>query len=166
MQTAIDLIGNRYNRLLVTDRAVNKPYGTPAWLCLCDCGRKTVVTGKSLRGGRTKSCGCLQQEVRKNGSRMIKHGHTVNAHHSPTYRSWSHMRQRCDNTKNDRYESYGGRGIIVCERWKSFINFLADMGKRPSGTSIDRHPDNKGNYEPDNCRWATSKEQRANRRAA
>lgn len=81
-----------------------------------------------------------------------------------TYRSWVSMVQRCTNPNNGRYSSYGGRGITVCDRWLSFLNFDEDMGERPEGKSIDRYPDVNGNYEPSNCRWATPKEQGCNRR--
>jgi hypothetical protein len=74
------------------------------------------------------------------------------------------MHQRCNNPNNHAFDRYGGRGITVCDRWRSFENFLADMGERPPGMSIDRWPDNDGNYEPGNCRWATSREQRLNQR--
>ena len=102
------------------------------------------------------------------GARMrlkqLTHGHTVNGRPSPTYRCWSMMMMRCHNSNFPSYIRYGGRGIIVCERWKSFANFLADMGTRPSEKhSIDRWPNRVGNYEPGNCRWATMKEQCRNR---
>jgi hypothetical protein len=83
---------------------------------------------------------------------------------SDTYRSWHGMRQRCSDPKQENYKYYGGRGITVCDRWQSFENFLADMGERPEGTSIDRYPDNDGNYEPGNCRWATRSQQQHNKR--
>ena len=82
---------------------------------------------------------------------------------TPTYRSWSHMVGRCRNPQNDAWHNYGGRGIQVCARWNSFESFLADMGERPAGMSIDRI-NNDGNYEPGNCRWATTKQQRMNAR--
>lgn len=94
----------------------------------------------------------------------VRHGHTSGRTMSPTYYSWSTMRTRCRNPKCNRYANYGGRGIRICERWELFENFLADMGERPSGLSLDRYPDKNGNYEPGNCRWATSKEQAQNRR--
>ncbi len=94
----------------------------------------------------------------------IVHGHAVHGHHSRTYNTWLMMRRRCDSPKATSYQNYGGRGIKVCERWQSFVNFLADMGERPEGKSIDRWPNKDGNYEPGNCRWATPHEQLMNRR--
>jgi hypothetical protein len=82
---------------------------------------------------------------------------------TPTYHSWSNMIQRCTNPKHHRYANYGGRGIAVCERWREFANFLADMGVKPPGHSIERK-DNNGNYEPGNCKWATFAEQSHNTR--
>lgn len=92
---------------------------------------------------------------------MKKHGHRGNPIPSPTYKSWNSMKQRCLNPKDQAYEKYGGRGIQVCERWMEFENFLADMGVRPEGTSIDRI-DNDGNYEPSNCKWSTRQQQNRN----
>jgi hypothetical protein len=92
---------------------------------------------------------------------MTTHGHTTGKF-SPTYHSWASMIQRCTNPNRSFYHRYGGRGITVCKRWMTFINFLADMGERPDGTSLDRI-NNDGNYTPRNCRWATLAEQQRHR---
>lgn len=98
-----------------------------------------------------------QRQIQK--AKWTAHGYVG----TPTYHTWSGMRARCTNPKNKEYARYGGRGITVCEQWDHFVNFLADMGEKPPGTSIDRI-DNAGNYEPGNCRWATAHEQRMNQR--
>jgi hypothetical protein len=118
---------------------------------VCICGKEKDVLICHLRRGKSLSCGCQRGRT---------HGLTK----SPTYNSWSKMRNRCLNNNNDRYSSYGGRGISVCARWvDSFENFLSDMGERPEGCSIGRI-DNDGDYCPDNCRWETSKQQSRNKR--
>jgi hypothetical protein len=97
-------------------------------------------------------------------ARMTRHGHNPrDGGSSATHRSWAHMIQRCNNPNNTMFRHYGGRGIVVCGRWEKFENFLADMGIRPEGTSLDRINVN-GNYEPSNCRWATKSQQDRNRR--
>lgn len=93
-----------------------------------------------------------------------KHGHAAGGKTSPEYKSWLNMTQRCRTPSATGYHYYGGRGIKVCDRWSDFTLFLADMGPRPPGTTLDRFPDQAGDYEPGNCRWATAKEQAANRR--
>jgi len=94
------------------------------------------------------------------------HGHASDGSESPTYRSWHSMINRCTNKNAVDYHRYGGRGISVCKRWIDFTKFLEDMGVRPDGKTLDRFPDNEGNYSPDNCRWATPKQQTANRKCA
>lgn len=113
-----------------------------------------------VRGGGTKSCGC----IRKVG--IVKHGHTSHAgYRSPEFKSWTSMQARCYGSDPGKQEAYRDKKIIVCERWlgeHGFENFLADMGERPKGKTLDRYPDNEGNYEPGNVRWATPKEQSRN----
>lgn len=151
-----DLTGKRFGRLIVLSRAGSNHVGT-LWLCECDCGGRATTTTNRLTSGRKRSCGCWE------ALRRYVHGHTVGKY-SYTYQSWAGMKTRCLNPKDPGYAGYGARGITVCDRWLKFENFLADMGERPKGTTLDRYPDMGGNYEPGNCRWATMKEQQNNRR--
>lgn len=160
-----DLRGLRFGRLEVLRFAGRRRqpsgYATTLWACQCDCGRQTVAMAWALKHGSTKSCGCLQRQ--RAVETHTRHGHTRRRRQSVEYQCWRSMIDRCTNRQNQSFESYGGRGISVCVRWRySFENFLADMGPRPQGRSIDRM-DNDGNYEPGNCRWATKKEQGRNR---
>ena len=149
--------GERFGKLTIVKEV--EPYVTPSqkmrtFQLTCDCGNTTEVILNSLRKGSTTSCGC---GIGK------KETHGLSSHY--LYKTWSRMKQRCYNPKSTRYENWGGRGIRVCDRWlNSFPNFLKDMGDRPEGMSIDRFPDKDGNYEPDNCRWATIEQQNNNRR--
>ncbi len=159
----IDYSGKRFGRLVVVGEAGRSPHGgNMIWRCHCDCGNSTDVLSTSLRLGDTQSCGCLQSDLAS--ARMTKHGHAQHGT-SRTYNSWASMVQRCTNPNYYQYKNYAGRGITVCAEWAdNFQQFLSDMGERPPGTSLDRFPNNDGNYEPGNCRWATPKEQSNNRR--
>lgn len=149
--------GERFGRL----RALSDGSARDRVLCECDCGKTTAVLANNLRRGRSKSCGCRRNEVTAERNRShATHGHSAKP--SPEYRSWSAMIARCTNPLALNFAKYGGRGIGVCERWRDFALFLADMGPRPVGTSIDRIDGRKG-YEPGNCRWATPYQQRHNR---
>lgn len=164
---ALDLTGQRFGRLVVLARAKNARTGTTSksrWLCQCDCGvRKPEIYASALRGGLTKSCGCLRAEhaaeVGRSGGPNFRHGRTG----TRTHRIWSSMIQRCSDPRHKSYPAYGGRGVIVCDRWKTFENFLEDMGEAPDALTLDRINVDIG-YEPSNCRWATWEQQANNKR--
>lgn len=160
-----DKTGKIYGNLEVISFVRVDSHHHSVWKCLCLCGNETEVPSPNLVSGSVKSCGCGEIQNRK--TIRLTHGHKKERKRSPEYASWQAMKSRCMDKNNQAWKYYGGRGITVCERWiNSFENFLADMGKKPSGGgwSIDRFPDNDGNYEPGNCRWATQKEQMSNTR--
>lgn len=153
-----DIEGQSFGELLVVNYG-GKSGRYSAWLCRCSCKKVIRVRVDSLRSGHTRSCGCLKQK------RKIVHGHGRRGRRSPELSAWQGMLSRCRNPKNVAYADYGGRGITVCRRWeKSFKNFLADMGTRPSKNHTLERTNTEAGYTKSNCCWATRKEQARNRR--
>ena len=157
MGKMIDLTGQRFGKLTVLsiDSTKNKYI---YWVCKCSCGNIKSIIGASLKKGHSTSCGCYAIER----SKLLNSTHGMAK--TRVYKSWQKMHERCENINSDAYYQYGGRGISVCTRWKSFENFLEDMGDRPAEMSLDRI-NYSGNYEPSNCRWATSTQQNNNMRS-
>lgn len=172
IEMIIDMTGNKYGRLTVLEYAGKKQSGKQyrtTWLCECECGNKKIIAGAELRRGKTISCGCFHKEMV--GKLNRKHGL---ANKTKLYGVWKSMRDRCFNPKNKSYNNYGGRGITVCNEWNNnfgaFYNWAIQHGYKQkeleSGRnkfSIDRI-NNNGNYEPNNCKFSTDKEQANNKR--
>lgn len=158
----IDLVGQQFARLTVLSRAGSQNKKS-TWLCRCQCGKEVVVKSDNLKNGNTKSCGCQKRDSTIATMQATKRTHGMSQ--TSEYKIWVHMKQRCENPNYGMYPEYGGRGITVCKQWsESFEAFYRDMGARPGPEySIDRK-DVNGNYEPNNCRWATDEEQSSNRR--
>lgn len=155
MSKKIDLVGRAFGRLKVIEGAGRNKHQQTLWKCICECGNERVLTYGKLAYGHTSSCGCLLRD--KGRVQFTTHGLSK----TDEFKIWCGIKSRVYNPNVDSYSRYGGRGIAMCQRWlDSFENFLEDMGKRPSKRhSIDRFPDEDGDYGPENCRWALPKPQ-------
>lgn len=132
------------------------------WLCRCDCGVERSVAQHALKGGRSRGCGCGTLEILRKAATI--HGHSSNGVTSLTYNSWTCMISRCIHPSTPSYSKYGGAGITVCKEWReSFPAFLQDMGERPSAKHTIHRKENSKGYTPDNCVWATKREQQNSR---
>lgn len=159
MPKALDLRGRQFGRWTALERVGTKNRH-PLWRCRCECGTEGNVSSTNLVSGHSQSCGCLSIDVAT--ERLTRHGHTSNDAMSPEYRTWNGMWRRCTNPGEESYPRYGGRGIRVCARWRTFENFLSDMGQKPAPEYTIERANTDGDYEPGNCRWATMREQMRN----
>lgn len=153
-----DITGVRFGRLVAIDFSHMDKHGGSVWLCRCDCGTEKAVRGNSLLMGAVLSCGCLQREIVGNMRRTHGRSRTL------AYKRWTAMKQRCLNPKDKGFPDYGGRGIIICERWiDDFETYFEDTGDAPPGMSLGRI-DNDGPYSPENTKWETEEDQQNNKR--
>jgi hypothetical protein len=163
-----DLTGMKFGRLTVIKHVPSPDSRHHYFSCSCECGGEKVARADHLESGRSASCGCLRSEKAAEsgkgfGERRKTHGHASGFDTTPTYCTWQSMKARCLDENHKHFKNYGGRGIKIYPSWMDFRVFLADMGERPKGRTIERI-DNSGNYEPGNCVWATMKQQSRNKR--
>lgn len=157
-----DLTGKIFGQLQIIDYSCSGKAGVAGkWRCLCSCGNYTHVSVQNLNKGHTKSCGCLAKKL--SSERLTKRLTTHGMFGTSIYKIWERIKACCNNPNAVGYKHYGGRGITLCKSWHEFENFFADMGERPKNLSIERKNNNKG-YFPENCKWATQKEQGRNKR--
>ena len=152
----IDLLGSRFGMLVCTEYVWDRNRDCSWWKCDCDCGNTKTIRTSALRSGATNSCGCLHK---KQLSDLMK---THGLSKSKEYKVWCAMKERCAKPTDKSFINYGGRGIKVHPSWMDFSNFINDMGMRPTPKHTLERVDNDGNYEPNNCKWATRGEQRRN----
>jgi hypothetical protein len=168
MPKMIDVTGQVFGRLTAIERVKIRGRKEIYWRCQCSCGKLTEVMAQNLREGKIQSCGCLKAE--RVSARLSTHRHSrVGARQKPSseYKTWCGMRDRCNRASHIAYRNYGGRGIRVCPEWEaSFAAFLAHIGPKPTPAHTVDRINVDGNYEPGNVRWATRKEQAANKRKA
>jgi len=162
-----DLAGQTFERLTVLRKVVARNESSRTrWHCICECGKKCIITTHELRSRHTRSCGCLRRELDMRGGARVTHGATRGPRRRSEYGIWAGMKDRCQNPNNSRYRDWGGRGIGVCKRWQeSFADFFTDMGARPSSDHTIDRKNNDLDYSPDNCTWSTRAEQNRNKRA-
>jgi hypothetical protein len=160
-------VGQTFGRLTIVEFVGRNAHGQAHWLCRCACGEPHIAYVQNLFRGVTQSCGCLQKE--RTSKVNTHHGDSQCSEWKYLYQTWLRIQQRCHNPNDASYSNYGGRGIRVCDEWRSSYEAFAEymlwnLGDRPAGYSIDR-TDNDGHYEPGNIRWANRQTQYFNSRS-